>query len=101
MILWICNANAKVGVSSDTLRSKFDIQCLDVVLCITRMRKFRQVKRSTDWFAELCKLNVVAEKRPDRPKRTWDEELMDDRKGLGMDSEWRVRLRGSLVFTLV
>ena len=68
------------------------------------MRKFRQEKRSTDWFAELWKVNVIAEKRPDRPKRTLDEELMDDRKRLADPqnrSEWRVCLRGILVYTLV
>ena len=39
-----------------------------------------------------------------RPKETWDEVLVDDRKKLGMDfadpmnrSEWRGRLRGRLV----
>ena len=50
------------------------------------------------------KLNVVAQKRPGRPKKTWDEVLVDDRKKLGMDfadpmnrSEWRGGLRGRLV----
>ena len=39
-----------------------------------------------------------------RPKKTWNEVLVDDRKKLGMDfadpmnrSEWRGRLRGRLV----
>ena len=47
---------------------------------------------------------LVAQKRPGRPKKTWDEVLMDDRKKLGMDSadpqnrsEWRGRLRERLV----
>ena len=35
---------------------------------------------------DLCYLNVVACKRPGRPKKTWDEVLVDDRKKLGMDS---------------
>ena len=49
-------------------------------------------------------LNVVAHKRPGRPKKTWDEVLVDDRKKLGMESadpqnhsEWRGCLRGRLV----
>ena len=57
-----------------------------------------------DWIAKVRKLNVVAQKRPGRPKKTWDEVLMDDRKKLGMDSanlqnrsEWRGRLRERLV----
>ena len=50
------------------------------------------------------KLNVVAQKRPGRLKKTWDEVLVDDRKKLGMDfsgpqnrSEWRGRLLRRLV----
>ena len=68
------------------------------------MRWFVHVERSTGWIAKVRKLNVVAQKRPGRPKKTWDEVLMDDRKKLGMDSadpqnrsEWRGRLRERLV----
>ena len=80
IIHWICNVKAKDEVSSDSLLSKLGIQDLDVVLRISRMRWFGHVER--------------------RPKKTWDEVLMDDRKKLGMDSadpqnrsEWRGRLR--------
>ena len=69
-----------------------------------RMRWFGHVEGSTGWIAKVRKLNVVAQKRPGRPKKTWDEVLVDDRKKLGMDSadpqnrsEWRGRLRGGLV----
>ena len=48
------------------------------------------------WIAEVCKLNVVALKRHGKPKKTWDEMLVDDRKKLGIESadpqnhyEWR------------
>ena len=68
------------------------------------MRLFGLVERSTGWIAKVRKRNVVAQKRPGRPKKTWDEVLVDDRKKLGMDfanpvnrSEWRGRLRGLLV----
>ena len=50
------------------------------------------------------KLNVVAQKRSGRPRKSWDEVLENDRKKLGMDSadpqnrsEWRGRLRKRLV----
>ena len=53
---------------------------------------------------EVRKLNVVAEKRPGRPRKIWDEVLVNDRKKLGMDSsypqnhsEWRGHLCGRLV----
>ena len=69
-----------------------------------RMKWFGHVERSTGWIAKVRKLNVVAQKRPGRQKKTWDEVLMDDRKKLGMDSvapqnhsEWRGRLRERLV----
>ena len=51
---------------------------------------------STGWIAEVCKLNVVAQNKPGRPMKTWDEVLVNDRKKLDMDSadpqnrsEWR------------
>ena len=51
-----------------------------------------------------CKLNVVAQKRSGRPRKSWDEVLENDRKKLGMDSadpqnrsEWRGPLRERLV----
>ena len=62
------------------------------------------VERSTGWIAEVRKLNVVAQKRSGRPRKSWDEVLENDRKKLGMDSadpqnrsEWRGRLRERLV----
>ena len=70
----------------------------------SRMRWFGQVERSTGWTAKVCKLNVVAQKRPGRPKKTWDEVLQIHRKKLGMESadpqnhsEWRGHLHGRLV----
>ena len=68
------------------------------------MRWFEHVERSTGWIAEVRTLNVVAQKRPDRQRESWDEVLVNDRKMLGMDStdhqkrsESRGLLRGRLV----
>ena len=104
MIRWICNVRAKDDVSSDSLLTKLGIQDLDVVLRTSRMRWFGHVERSTGWIAEVRKLNVVAQKRSGRPRKSWDEVLENDRKKLGMDSadpqnrsEWRGRLRERLV----
>ena len=104
MICWICNVRAKDQVSSDSLLTKLGIQDLDVVLRTSRMRWFGHVKHSTGWIAEVRKLNVVAQKRSGRPKKSWDEVLENDRKKLGMDSAypqnrsgWRGRLRERLV----
>ena len=104
MIRWICNVRAKDEVSSDSLLTKLGIQDLDVVLRTSRMRWFGHVERSTGWIAEVRKLNVAAQKRSGRPRKSWDEVLENDRKKLGMDSadpqnrsEWRGRLRERLV----
>ena len=70
MIRWICNVKAKDEVSSDTLLSMLGIQDLDVVLRTSRMRWFGHVERSTGWITKVRKLNVVAQKRPGRPKKT-------------------------------
>ena len=103
-IRWICNVRAKDEVSSDSLLTKLGIQDLDVVLRTSRMRWFGHVERSTGWIAEVRKLNVAAQKRSGRPRKSWDEVLENDRKKLGMDSadpqnrsEWRGRLRERLV----
>ena len=69
MIRWICKVKAKDEVSSDSLLSKLGIQDLDVVLHTSRMRWFGHVERSTGWIAKVRKLNVVAQKRPGRPRK--------------------------------
>ena len=104
MIRWICNVRAKDEVSSDSLLTKLGIQDLDVVLRTSRMRWFGHIEHSTGWIAEVRKLNVVAQKRSGRPRKSWDEVLENDRKKLGMDSadpqnrsDWRGRLRERLV----
>ena len=69
-----------------------------------RMRWFGHVELSTGWISEVRKMNVVAQKRSGKPRKSWDEVIRNDRKKLDMDSadpqnrsEWRERLRGRLV----
>ena len=104
MIRWICNVKANDEVSSDSLLSKLGLQNIDVVLRSSRMRWYGHVERSKGWIAQVRKLNIVAQKRSCKPRKSWDEVLLDDRKKLGMDtadpqnrSEWRGRLRRRLV----
>ena len=80
IICWICNVKAKDEVSSDSLLTKLGIQDLDVVLRTGRMRWFGHVERSTGWISEVRKLNVVAQKRAGRPRKSWDEVIKNDRK---------------------
>ena len=96
MIRWICNVKANDEISSDSLLSKLGLQDIDVVLRSSRMRWYGHVERSKGWIAQVRNLNVVAQKRSGKPRKSWDEVLLEDRKKLGMDtanpqnrSEWR------------
>ena len=71
MILWFCNVKAKDEVSSDSLLTKLGIQDLDVVLPTSRMRWFGHVECSTGLISEVRKLNVVAQKRSGRQRKSW------------------------------
>ena len=89
---------------SDSILTKLGIQDLDVVLRTSRMRWFGHVESSTGWIAKVRKLNVVAQKRSGRPRKSWDEVIKNDRKKLDMDSadpqngsEWRGCLQERLV----
>ena len=71
-----------------------------MILYTSSMRWFGHVERSTGWIAEVRKLNVVAQKRSGRPRKSWDEVIENDRKKLDMDSadpqncsEWRTPWR--------
>ena len=78
MIRWICNVKAKDEVSSDSLLTKLDIQDLHVVLRTSRMRWFGHVERSTGWISEVRKLNVIAQKRSVKPRKSWDVVIRRD-----------------------
>ena len=79
--------------------TKLGIQHLDVVLRTGRMRWIGHVERSTGWISEVRKLNVVAQKRSGRPRKSWDEVIKNDRKKLDMDSlTLRIALSGEDVF---
>ena len=57
-----------------------------MVLLSSRMRWNGHVERSKGWIAQVRKLNIVAQKRSGKPRKSWDEVLLDDRKKLGMDT---------------
>ena len=80
------NVYAKDEVSSDSLRTNLGIQDLDVVLRTSRIRWFGHVERSTGWISDVRKLNVVAQKRSGRPRKSCDEVIKNNREKLGMDS---------------
>ena len=75
-----------IMTSQNSLLSKLGLQDIDVVLRSSRMRWYRHVERSKGWIAQVRKLNIVAQKRSGKPRKSWDEVLLDDRKKLGMDT---------------
>ena len=85
IIRWIYNVKANDEVSSDSLLSKLGLQDIDVVLHSSRTRWYGHVERSKGWIAQVCKLNIVAQKRSGKPRKSWDE-VLDDRRKLGMDT---------------
>ena len=70
MIRWICNVKAKDEVSSDSLFTKLGIQDLNVMPRTSRMRWIGHIEHSTGWMSEVFKLNVVAQKKSGRPRKT-------------------------------
>ena len=50
------------------------------------MRWYEHVERSEGWISQVRKLNIVAQKRSGKPRKSWDEVLLDDKKKLGMDA---------------
>ena len=65
-----------------------------MVLRTSRMRWFGHVERNTGWIAEVRKLNVVAQKRSGRPRKSWDEVLENDRKKVWILLTLKIVLRG-------
>lgn len=104
MIRWICNVKIKDEVRSDSLLTRLGIKDVDSVIRAGRMRWYGHVERSEAWISKASKLEVVAQKRQGRPKKTWEEVVKCDRVKLGLDKTdpqnrkaWRGRLRGRLV----
>ena len=85
MICWICNVKAN-EVSPDSILLKLGLKDIDVVLHSNRMRWYGHVERSKRWIAQVRKLNVVAQKRSGKPRKSWCEVLMGDNKKPGMDT---------------
>ena len=63
------------------------------------MSWYGHVERSKGWTSQVRKLNG-------KPRKSWDEVLLGDKKKLGIDtadpqnsSEWRVRQKGTKDYT--
>ena len=80
MMCWICNFKANDEVSSDSLLSKLGLQDIDVVLRSSKMRWPGHVERIKVFISQVCKLNVVAQNRSSKLRKSWDEVWLDDEK---------------------
>ena len=86
MMCWICNFKANDEVSSDSLLSKLGLQDIDVVLRSSKMRWYGHVERIIGFISQVRKLNVVAQNRSGKLRKSWDELLLDDEKKVRMDT---------------
>ena len=49
-----------------------------MVLCSSRMRWYGHEDHSKGYIAQVCKQNIVAQKRSSKPRQSWYEVLMDN-----------------------
>ena len=100
MICWMCNIKTNDNVFSHSLLSKLGIRDVEVVFCKSRIRWFGHVELSSGWVFQVRKLDLDTCKKPGRPKKTWKELILNDKRKLDMvcadplnRSEWKGRLR--------
>ena len=100
MIRWMCNVKTNDKACSQSLLSKLGIRDVKVVLRTSRMRWFGHVERSVSWISQVRKLDLDTCKKLGRPKKTWNELILNDKRKLDFvfadslnRSEWKGRLR--------
>ena len=79
-IRWMCNIKTNDNVYSHSLLSKLGIRDVEIVLRTSRMRWFGHVERSVGWISQVRKLDLGSCKKPDKPKKTWNELILNDKK---------------------
>ena len=83
MMCWICYFKAKDEVSSDSLLSKLGPQDIGIMLRSSKMKWYGNVER---FISQVRKLNVVAQNRSGKLRKSWDKVLLDDEKKVTMDN---------------
>ena len=86
MMCWICNFKANDEVSSDSLLSMLGLQDIEVVLRSSKMRWYGHVERIKGFISQVRKLNVVAQSRSGKLRKSWNEVLLNDEKKARMDT---------------
>ena len=68
---------------------------IEAVLRTSRVRWFGHVERSVGWISQMQKLDLDTCKKPSRPKKIWNELILNDKRKLDMvyadpldHSEW-------------
>ena len=75
MMCWIYNFKANDEVSSDSLLSKLGLQDIDAVLRSSKMRWYGHVNGIKGFISQVRELNVVAQNRSGKLRKSWDEVL--------------------------
>ena len=86
MMCWICNFKANDEVSSDSLLSMLGLQDIEVVLRPSKMRWYGHVERIKGFISQVRKLNVVAQNRSGKLRKSWNEVMLNDEKKARMDT---------------
>ena len=84
MIRWMRNIKTNDNVCSHSILPKLGIQDVEVVLRTSRMRWYGHVERSAGWISQVRKLDLDICKKPGRPKKTWNELILNDKRKLDM-----------------
>ena len=85
MLRWLCNVKVNDKSSLDSILSKLGLQDIETLLRTNRLRWFGHVERNTGWINHVRNLEVQSQqKRPGRPKLTWNDVVTRDKQLLGM-----------------
>ena len=76
------NAFVSFAFRLPKILTKLGPRYIDVVLLSSKMR-YGHIEHSKGWIAHV---HMVAKKRSGKPRKSWDEVLLDDRKKFGMDT---------------
>lgn len=103
MIRWICNVRLLDRVNSNTFLSCLHLSDITDVLRQRRLRWFGHVSRINGWIKRVIELQMDGEPISGRPKKTWCEVIVNDRKLWKMNtidpsdrSSWRCAMTNAM-----
>ena len=87
MLRWICGVKTSDRVSVESLYQRLGIAPLTTMLRARRLRWFGHVSRSDGWINQCRSLNVSGKRSKGRPRKSWDEVIMDDLNSYGINKD--------------